>query len=1254
MEVTLKINGINFKVDPQQIPPGTTLSTFLRTHAKLTGTKSMCLEGGCGACTVIAMGHHPVTGKEWIGAVNSCLMSIYSCHGLEVVTVEGLGGRKTGYHAVQARLAKMNGTQCGYCSPGMVMSMVGLIEQRKGKFSMEDVEKNFGGNICRCTGYRPILDAFKSLAEDADLSLTSPCSDIEDLPQKCPKTEEFCKGTCSKVLKNISLNFPDGGKWFKVQHVKEIFEIIKVSHDKKFMLVAGNTGHGVFRRDSDISVYIDVKDVENLRGYTIGNDLEIGASVSLTEMMEILKKAAESSKFSYCNDLAEHLQLVGSPSIRNLATIGGNLMLKHKHKEFASDIFLMIEIIGGKIEIADNEVKRNILSLPEFLQTKMERKIITKIILPELNSSQMKLKFYKIMQRAQNTPSMITAGFLVKFSKENVVEMALICFGGINETFMHARRLEKHLQGKSISSNDTLRSSLEILNEELLVSDSSQSANPKYRKLLAMGLFYRFILSSLSDEKVNKKILSASKPTDRLLSSGKQTFKKFPESFPLTDAIPKWEGTIQTAGEAKYANDLLPQPGELWAALVQARKVNAVIKKIDASTSLNIPGVYSFFSAKDIPGVNGFTPVRNGEDLVENEVIFCSHKVLFNGQPAGIILAESFDLAQKAASLVEIEYEETDEKILPTIWDVLRENATERINEHPPKIEATSYGSETKMTMSGHWESGSQYHFTMEPHTCVCFPTETGMEVHSSTQWMDMVQVAISDALKVPASSIHMVVRRIGGAFGSRITRGSQIACAAAIACHLAHRPVRLVLPLEANMEIIGKRYPCIGDYTVDVNERGSIQRLRNDFMQDFGCSLNESVIWLSMKWFKNCYDDKSWDVIGRSVITNAPSNTYCRAPGIIEGMAMIEDIMEHIAKKTGLDPVDVRLANMPEDSPMRSILLEFTKTVDYGIRKKQIELFNKENRWKKRGISIVPMKYPQMYVGTLPALVSVYHGDGTVAICHGGIEMGQGVNTKAAQVASRFLGVPLSSIVFRPVDSMTSANCAVSGASSTSDGICLSVMRACEMIMERIRPVREEMNNPSWKDLVQECFLRSIDLTALYVYKAEEIPNYDIWGATCTEVEVDVLTGNVQILRVDILEDTGESVNPLVDVGQIEGSFVMGIGYWLHEEIIYRPSDGKLLTNRTWNYRPPGARDIPVDFRVTFLQKPNPNFVLKSKATGEPALAMTCVIVFAIREALYSARRDAGLEEWCELGAPSTPAHILLKSGTNPKDFSI
>lgn len=287
--------------------------------------------------------------------------------------------------------------------------------------------------------------------------------------------------------------------------------------------------------------------------------------------------------------------------------------------------------------------------------------------------------------------------------------------------------------------------------------------------------------------------------------------------------------------------------------------------------------------------------------------------------------------------------------------------------------------------------------------------------------------------------------------------------------------------------------------------------------------------------------------------------------------------------------------------------------------------------------------------------MISVFHADGTVLISHGGVEMGQGLNTKVAQVAARTLGLPIDSIRFRPNDTMLAANATVSGGSSTSDGIGMAVLGACEMILERIKPVRDELPHLSWRDLIEECHSRNIDLTALYVFKIGESTPYPVHALSCSEVEIDVLTGNVQLTRVDILEDVGRSQSPLMDIGQIEGAFVMGIGYFFSEELRFDKTSGALLTNRTWNYTPPGPQDIPIDFRVTFLENSvNEDFVLKSKATGEPPLATSCSCLFALRNAIVAARRDAGITEWCHLRTPVTPEQVFLKSAHSYEEYRL
>lgn len=302
-----------------------------------------------------------------------------------------------------------------------------------------------------------------------------------------------------------------------------------------------------------------------------------------------------------------------------------------------------------------------------------------------------------------------------------------------------------------------------------------------------------------------------------------------------------------------------------------------------------------------------------------------------------------------------------------------------------------------------------------------------------------------------------------------------------------------------------------------------------------------------------------------------------------------------------------------------------------------------------------VPMDYPQAFFGSFPAQVSIFHGDGTVCISHGGIEMGQGLNTKVAQVAARTLNVPMEFINFRPCDTMTAANAFCSGGSSTSDNIGMAVKRACEIILERIKPVREKMPNASWPEITDACFLQRVDLTCLYFYDCQTATNYSVHGVSAAEVEIDVLTGNIFMKRVDILEDVGASISPLMDVGQIEGAFIMGMGFWFNENLVFDSKSGELLTNRSWNYTPPGPKDIPIDFRVTFLQNSvNTDFVLKSKATGEPPLAMSCVCVFALRDAIKAARKDAGLTKWFPLGAPSTAEQVYLNSGHHYSDYSL
>lgn len=304
-----------------------TLSTFLRTKLNLFGTKFMCNEGGCGVCVVSIRRMHPVRKVFDEFAVNSCLYPLLACDGAEIQTIESLKDPTTGYHEISKRLAQFNGSQCGYCSPAMVMSMYSLMQKKNGGVTMEQVEKSFGGQLCRCTGYRPILDAFKSFSLDADPDLKEYCLDIEDVPI-CKTTGEKCSAKCSpEVVRKCFPGLSATAEWRKAIVLKDIFDIFAAIGNKRYMLVGGNTAHGVYRRPRNIEVFIDVNNVARLKGHTAkATTLEVGGSTTLTEFIDILGDVATKNQqqFGYLRELVTHVELIASTSIRNVRSARGD------------------------------------------------------------------------------------------------------------------------------------------------------------------------------------------------------------------------------------------------------------------------------------------------------------------------------------------------------------------------------------------------------------------------------------------------------------------------------------------------------------------------------------------------------------------------------------------------------------------------------------------------------------------------------------------------------------------------------------------------------------------------------------------------------------------------------------------------------------------------------------------------------------------------------------------------------------------
>ncbi|XP_025155411.1 xanthine dehydrogenase/oxidase isoform X3 [Harpegnathos saltator] len=1247
--VEFTINGESHVVSGN-IPVNTSLNVYIRDYAKLRGTKAMCHEGGCGACIVAA----EIDGQTM--AVNSCLIPVLICNGWVVHTIEGLGNKKQGYHTIQATLAEKNGSQCGYCSPGMVMNLYSLTKNKK--LTMQQIENSFGSNICRCTGYRPILEAFKGYASDAPPSLKKSIRDIEDLYKikTCPESGLPCTRKCAdnKLQAGVPLDIKlDDAEFFKVYSIENLFAIFQQKPKATYMLHGGNTAHGVYRA-AKCDVYIDVNDIPDLRRIEKTHDtLTLGGNVSLTTAMETFEKYSSESGFKHLRHLAHHIDLIASVPVRNMGSIAGNLMIKHAHHEFPSDLFLMLETAGTQLHILDGPGRKHNLMLLDFLNTDMRHKVIYSVVLPRL-SDEYEYRSYKIMPRAQNAHAHVNAGFLFKLDGGGkVLEKPNIIFGGINEHFLHAKTTEQLLVGKRIFDKQVLKSALETLHNELQPDHVLPDYSPKFRRTLAMGLFYKFLLSIKPDE-VNAKFRSGGTILSREVSSGVQDFDTDKKIWPLNKPTVKLEAIHQTSGEAQYCNDLPPFPGEVFCAFVHTNIGNGKIESVDPSKALKMKGVIAFYSAKDVPGKNLCIAAASQEIMLsQDEILFAEKDVLYAGQPIGVIVAETHNLANEAAKLVEVKYSDSlKKKPIVSIDDAIAAKDETRFLKNGEKV-AKRKGTDIKHVIKGVFECGSQYHYTMETQSCVCIPVEDGMDIYPATQWIDLIQVSIAQCLDVKNNSINISVKRIGGGYGAKISRNMQVACACALVCHKLNRPARFVLSIESNIMSAGKRCASRQEYEVGVDDNGVIQYLNSNSWSNSGCSFNEPHSFLVVHHMESCYTSDTWTCNGYDTRTDLPSNTFCRAPGSTEAMAMIEHIMEHIARVTKKDPVQVRLLNMQSEhkSVLETMIKDLTKSADYEMRKRVVETFNNENRWKKKGIALVTMQYPLFYYGQFNAVVSICARDGTVCVTHGGIECGQGINTKVAQVVAYTLGIDLSLVSVKTTNNILTPNNSVTGGSVTSESSAMAARIACQQLLDRLEPIKKEMKDPSWPELVLQAHLKDVDLCARnMLVPPKDLQGYAIYGVTIAEVEVDMLTGQHVVNRVDLTEDVGISLNPEVDIGQIEGAFVMGMGYWTSEDLVYDPKTGSLLTNRTWNYKPPGAKDIPVDFRVSFRKNAANKFgVLRSKATGEPPLCMTCVIPFAIRKALDSARADSGnTDVWYRLDGPLTTERILMNSLTS------
>ena len=743
-------------------------------------------------------------------------------------------------------------------------------------------------------------------------------------------------------------------------------------------------------------------------------------------------------------------------------------------------------------------------------------------------------------------------------------------------------------------------------------------------------------------------------------------------------ALPHDSAHLHVSGTAAYTDDL-PEPRDLLHLAVGMSTVaHAKVLDVDLDAVLAADSVVAVCTVADIPGENNYG------SIVKDDPLFADGLVQYVGQPLFAVAATSVDAARKAARKANVTYEEL-EAILDPLEAVAKESfvlpSETLVRGRPDEaLEAAPHRLQRRVRLGG------QDQFYLEGHVAMAIPQEDGgILVYSSTQHPDEVQGIIAHATQREAKDIVVICRRMGGAFGGKESQAALIACIAAIAADKTGRPCKLRLDRDDDMIMTGKRHDFVIDYDVGFDDNGRIMGVDFEFAARCGMSadLSGPVNDRAMFHCDNAYFLENVRILSHRCKTHTVSNTAFRGFGGPQGMFAIEYVVDDIARELGQDPSAVRRENfyghdernvthyqqVVEDNMADLLFDQLTASSDYDKRRAEIREFNARSKMLRRGIAITPVKFGISFTSTLlnqaGALVHVYK-DGTVQLNHGGTEMGQGLYIKVAQVVADELGISIERVRTTAADTSKVPNASATAASSGSDMNGKAAQKAAAKIRKRITAFaachygvseaeidfRDNVahiadRSVDFPELVQLAWANRVSLSATGYYRTPKI-NYDratfsgrpfyyfAYGAAVTEVVVDTLTGENRVLRVDILHDCGDSLNPAVDLGQVEGGYVQGVG-WLTSEELWWNDKGELGTHAPSTYKIPTCSDLAPDFRVELLQnaKNQEKTIYRSKAVGEPPLMLGLSAFFAIRDALgHDGRPD--------LHAPATPEAIL------------
>lgn len=1300
----LTLNGERVRIEG--MPATMTLLDWLRRSGR-TGSKCGCAEGDCGACSV-ALVDRTARGEPTYRAINSCLALLPMFAGREVITVEGLETirdqrletrdqaietrdlNQRRLHPVQRAMVDHYGSQCGYCTPGFVVSMFeAYYRSDVTQPNPAQVNDQLCGNLCRCTGYRPIRDAMMDV-----LAQRSAVSDPDD---------RFAARLTEPVAPPESLSYVAAGeRFFRPTTLAELFALKNRYGDAR--LVAGVTEIGVElnKKFKKFPTLISTEGVAELTQITATNaEWRIGAAATLTAIEEALAGEFPS--------IAKMLAVFASRQIRNRATLGGNLVTASPIGDSAP----VLLTLDASVVLASTLGER-VLPLDGFFtgyrQTQLRPdEVMKEIVLPRGAPQGMtrRVDFQKVSHRRELDISIVAGAFCIDVDAAGVVRRARIAYGGVAAMPVRVRAAEAALEGKMLA--EAAGTVAEILRGELAPIDDVRGS-AEYRRGVAASVWEKFVAGETS------------LAVDAAAAFAAGSFRGGGEhgrDARATSRLLRHESAVgHVTGGAQYVDDTAQRRPMLEVWPVLAPHARARIRRRDANGALAMPGIVAVLMAEDVPGENNVGVARHDETL------FAADEVNYHGHIVALVVGESVAVCRAAAALIEVEYEPLP-AVLTTAEAVAQgsfHNPLRTIGRGDPDAALAA----APKRLAGEFSLGGQEHFYLETHAAWAECGDDGdVFISSSTQHPSEIQAIVAEVLALPRNKVVVQSPRMGGGFGGKETQGNTPAALVALAAMKTGQPVRLQWDRDLDMVLTGKRHPFHASFEVGFDAEGRIRGLSVDLVSDGGWSLDLSqpVLERGMFHVDNAYYIPAMRVTGRAAKTNLASNTAFRGFGGPQGMLVIEEIMDRIARELGLAPELVRERNLYHgtgetntthygeeigDNRIGTMWRLVLEQARFAERRAEIAAWNRAHPRVKRGLAVTPVKFGISFTLTHynqgGALVHIYQ-DGTVQVNHGGTEMGQGLHTKILGVAMRELGLPASCIRIMRTSTDKVPNTSATAASAGADLNGAAVRAACATLRERMAPVAAKllaavavggaggsggvvkvdiarpragtrtataddaiaperqvrfadgnvflehapfMRVPFAK-VATQCYVERVSLSTTGYYATPGIHwdwstvsgrpfAYFAGGAAVSEVEVDGYTGMTRVRRVDIVHDVGDSLNPGVDRGQIEGGFVQGMG-WLTSEELKWDAAGRLLTHSASTYQIPAISDAPMEFNITLLpEAANAHAVHGSKAVGEPPLMLAISVREAIRDAVASFGETGGQ---VPLASPATPEAV-------------